>query len=109
VSYAAYWQIRDLLPDLKPFEGNSMSAHVHDNGLYSVYSYNTCIALYDPSDDTLYENTTRYSVTTAHHQSALWPLAQKANYHVEVETGMRGFGAWLRLMDVRSALMPATA
>lgn len=53
---------------------------------YWVYSYSTPIAIYDPSDRTLYRIDHRYSVTTARHQGLLWELAHyEADYVVDCE------------------------
>lgn len=70
-SYAAYHDMPVLLRDSKPFVGNSMSAFADPDGTYFVYSYRTCIAIYDPNDGpggTVYYNESYYSPTTSHHQ-----------------------------------------
>ena len=55
------------LANLRPFQGNSMSAHVSSEGDYVVYSYRTPIAWFG-TDGVAIHNDTRYSVTTSKHQ-----------------------------------------
>lgn len=75
-----YHQMPHLLSTQQTFSGNSMSAFTDPyDGLYHVYSYGTCIALYDPQDTTLYYNERYYSHTTARHQSVVRTMF--ASYH----------------------------
>ena len=61
---------------LEEFTGNTMQAHFayerHANTtVYKVYSYSTLMAIYDPSDGTLYYNDSTYSVTTSRQQTLI--------------------------------------
>ena len=62
------------LANLRPFEGHSTYAQLRPDGQYWVYSYNVCIAVYDPADNTLYLNTYNYTPKTREHQNlaAAW-------------------------------------
>lgn len=66
------------------FEGNTMSASWSNGGMYWVYSYSTPIAVFDPTDRTIYVNTWNYSVTSAKHLGALAFLRHHAAYEVDV-------------------------
>lgn len=83
-SYRDIGGLHGLAARKEPFEGNTMSASWSNGGLYWVYSYSTPIAVYDPTDDTVYVNTWNYSVTTARHKGALAFLRYHATYEVDV-------------------------
>lgn len=70
----------------EPFAGSSMRGNWDTDGCYVVRSYATIIAIYDPSDRTLYENMQSYSVTTSRHQHMVrYSLGYLASYHVECD------------------------
>lgn len=66
-----YHEMGEYLANLKPFEGNSMSARINHRGDYIVYSYSTIIAFRKKGSRTLWINDKKYSITTSKHQSML--------------------------------------
>lgn len=67
------------LAKLEPFKGNSMSARVDEDGVYSIFSYRTMIGFYKNGELTDFGK--RYSVTTSKHQGQMraWTGRAKQN------------------------------
>ena len=100
--------IPDKLANLEPVRGNSMSAGFEPDGLYWVVSYSTPIAVYDPTDGTLYVNDYSYSVTTSRHSGTLYRLARWSRYEVDVTPSDYSSSAARRaLRDAVEANRPA--
>lgn len=105
MTYAAYHQIggpSGHLANLREFEGNSMWATTRPDGEYWIYSYRTCMGVYDPRDNTLYVNTAQYSPTTSHHQSLVgaWTNAPHNGPVVDCDGEQALFNALRRLSPV---------
>lgn len=69
--YSNYDDIRRAIYNARPFQGNSARGeYQHDNSVYAVYSYNTCIFRLDLASNTvLMFDARRYSNTTSRLQN----------------------------------------
>lgn len=85
-------KFRDLLADCLSFEGHSMWATWHGN-LYTVYSYDQVIAVYDPTDGTLHLNEYKYSNKTTEHQTTAAAWTGKRTFNQD-----RTFGVQYEIM-----------
>lgn len=80
--YIANGKAREYVRRLEFFKGSNIWSEWYEQGVgdevikrYVVYSYRYTFPLfiYEPLSDTWYENTTRYSRTTAKHKTQLHP------------------------------------
>lgn len=66
-----YSEMRSMLDNCQTFNGNSVTA-VFEDGLYKVYSYQTCIFAYDiGKQETIKFDNSYYSDTTSKIQNIL--------------------------------------
>lgn len=68
--YATYKQMQALLQAKEAFKGNSVEALKDSKGYYTIYSYNTIVAVVAPCSKAVI-NITYYSVTTSKIQNML--------------------------------------
>lgn len=68
---ANYREIPQLVRNMVPFTGNTMSAVINSSGEYWIFSYSTPIAVIDPSKDIFKLNANKYSTTTSRQQNII--------------------------------------
>ena len=108
MSYTNLREAADAIADRRDFQGNTLTGSTDPySDRYTVHSYATPIAMFDPTDGTLYVIDYSYSVTTARHQSSLYKLASVARYVVMVAPSSGSpDSARAALIDAATAMAP---